>query len=173
MEGGEKSGHEGQVNDQDKGLAILKRISGFAGRIGSTRFSGAPLEVFSSAAAVVAGIGAIVLGSKVSTAMSRVLDGNVDVVRMWGVLMVVGGSLILVGRFWFRPGIERAGLAVLGPTYFLYAISVLLGLGVGGLVTGPMFFALGLAYFARIRISLREEAARAAATKLLEGGSFH
>lgn len=130
----------------------------------------APFQVATCTVGVPIGIGAMLLGSQVSTAMSRVLGDSVDVVRLWGVLMVAGGLLTVIGRGWLRPGVERAGLMTLGPAYALYAVSVLLGLGVGGLVAGPMFGALAVACLARVRASLREQAVEAALLRGPGGG---
>jgi hypothetical protein len=120
--------------------------------------------------AVPIGITAILIGASVSEAMSRVLIALPEVVRLWGVVLVVGGIASVWGRYGGRPWLERVGLRTLGPAYALYGVSVLLGLGYGGLVTGPMFLALAGACFVRSRLSLSAEAARLAAEKILDEG---
>jgi hypothetical protein len=117
-----------------------------------------PFQLLATAVSVPIGIAALSIGTEVSTAMSRVLSGQIPVVRLWGLLMLAGGGCATYGRLAHRLGLERTGLRVLAPAYALYAGSVLLGLGKGGLVTGPMFFALALACYVRLNGALREEA---------------
>ncbi len=131
------------------------------------RMAQSPFQFVATGLAIPVGLCAIVLGGQVSTAMSRVLGAHFDVVRLWGALLVVGGAMAVYGRYGRRPGLERAGLQTLGPAYLLYAISVVLGLGLGGLVAGPMFTGLGIACFVRVRGSMRDQGARAAADRQL------
>jgi hypothetical protein len=129
-----------------------------------------PFQVAVSAMAIPIGVVAIVLGAEVSEAMTRVLGNVPEVVRLWGAWVAVSGAAALAGRYGGRPWLERAGLRTLGPAYALYAVCVLLGLGHGGLVTGPMFLALAISCFVRARLSLRSEAARRVAEKILNSG---
>jgi hypothetical protein len=129
-----------------------------------------PFQVAACAAAVPIGVMAIVLGASVSTAMTRVLGDVPEVVRLWGAVVLVSGAASLAGRYGGRPWLERAGLRTLGPAYALYGVSVLLGLGLGGLVTGPMFLALAIACLVRARLSLRSESARLSAEEILNSG---
>jgi hypothetical protein len=116
-----------------------------------------PFQLLATAISAPIGIGAMIIGTEVSTAMSRVLSGQIPVVRLWGLLMLLGGCCATYGRLTRRLSLERTGLRVLAPAYALYAGSVLLGLGFGGLVTGPMFFALAIACYVRLHGSLHEE----------------
>lgn len=131
------------------------------------RLVGSPFQVAATVMAVPIGIVAIALGADISEAMSRVLGNVPEIVRLWGVAIAVGGVVAVYGRYGGRPWLERAGLRLLGPAYGLYGFSVLLGLGRGGMVTGPMFLALAVACFARARLSLRGEAARMVAEEML------
>jgi hypothetical protein len=117
-----------------------------------------PFQLLATAVSVPIGLAATLLGTSVSTAMSRVLATSFDVVRLWGVFMIVGGACATWGWLVGRLQLERAGLRMLGPAYALYAVAVLLGLGVGGLVTGPMWLALAGACLVRLHGSLKEEA---------------
>lgn len=127
-----------------------------------------PFQLWVTAVSVPVGVLAVILGSQVSTAMSRVLGAQFDVVRLWGALLIVGGSAATYGLYSRRAGVERAGLRMLAGAFTLYAISVLLGLGLGGLVTGPMFLGLAGACFTRVRLSVRAEAVAGHADELLK-----
>jgi len=117
-----------------------------------------PFQTLTTMASIPTGVCAIVYGSRVSAAMSRVLATQFDVVRLWGGFMLAGGICATYGWLSHRLGLERVGLRLLGPAYLLYAVAVLLGLGLGGLVAGPMFAALALACWVRSHASEREDA---------------
>jgi hypothetical protein len=135
------------------------------------RMAQSPFQVAVTGMAIPIGIMAIALGASVSEAMTRVLGNVPEVVRLWGAVVLVSGAAALVGRYGGRPWLERAGLRTLGPAWALYGVSVLLGLGFGGLVTGPMFLALAVACLVRARLSLRSESARLSAEEILNSGS--
>lgn len=134
------------------------------------RLAMAPFQVAVTVMAVPLGLAAVILGASASEAMSRVLGNVPEVVRLWGAATAVGGAMAVYGRYGGSGALERAGLRLLGPTYGLYGLSVLLGLGRGGMVAGPMFLALAVSCFVRARLSLRGEAARLAAEKILDPG---
>jgi hypothetical protein len=134
------------------------------------RMATSPFQVAVSAMAIPIGVMAIALGASVSEAMTRVLGNVPEVVRLWGAVVLVSGATALGGRYGGKPWLERAGLRTLGPAYALYGVSVLLGLGFGGLVTGPMFLALAVACFVRARLSLRSEVERLVAEEILNSG---
>jgi hypothetical protein len=146
-----------------RSLAVLaRRTAVIRGRMVES-----PFQVAVSAMAIPIGIAGIILGASVSEAMTRVLGNVPEVVRLWGAFTVAGGAAAVYGRYGGRPWLERAGLRTLGPAYALYGVSVLLGLGHGGLVTGPMFLALAVACLVRTRLSLRAESARLSAEEIL------
>jgi hypothetical protein len=150
-------------------LASLRTRSAGGAARARERLWQSPFQFAATVMAIPIGVTSLILGAQVSTAMSRVMGGQVDVVRFWGAFLVVGGALAVYGRYGDRPAMERMGLRLLGIQYFLYSLSVLVGLGIGGLVTGPMFAALTAACFTRSRLSFRGQMQRQAAVEMLRG----
>lgn len=107
------------------------------------------------------GLGALVIGPAVSRAFTIVFDSPA-VIYFWGVWMVLGGLNVAWGVLRNTPSIERAGMFVLFLPLSFYGACVMIGLGRGGLVTGPVFCVLSISCLQRARIIHR--AATAGAT---------
>lgn len=97
----------------------------------------------------------IIIGPEVSRAFSIVFH-RPELIYVWGAWLMLGGINVAWGLIRRTPSIERAGLyALIAPLAF-YGISVIVGLGLGGLVTGPVFCVLALSCFQRARFILTE-----------------
>jgi hypothetical protein len=99
------------------------------------------------------GLLAIMIGPSISRAFSNVFH-TPQLVYIWGIWMFVGGLNVATGILRRRPAVERAGLYVLVVPLLFYSVFVVIGLGRGGLVTGPVFFGLAVSCFQRARFIL-------------------
>jgi hypothetical protein len=103
------------------------------------------------------GLLALIAGDNVSAALSNLGAGVVS--RVMGALLLVGGSLVLVGFFRRGAVLEAAGLALLATGCGIYGAGVILGLGWGGMVAGPGYLAIAAASGRRVQILLSVAAA--------------
>jgi hypothetical protein len=103
-----------------------------------------PFATILSLTAIPVGALAIIVGPGVSRAFTIVYD-QPGLIYVWGGVLGAGGVAVLLGILWSRPSIEMAGLFTLAPAFGFYGVSVIIGLGVGGLVTGPLNLGLALA----------------------------
>lgn len=97
---------------------------------------------------------AVVIGPKISRALSTIFH-QPGLIYIWGIWMFVGGLNVATGIMRQRPAVERAGLYALVVPLMFYSICVMVGLGHGGLVTGPVFFGLAVSCFQRARFIVR------------------
>ena len=121
----------------------------FAALFRSSR--GFPFATNLSLVSIPIGLAAMVLGPPVSRAFSILFD-QPAVVYVWGVVLFLGGLYVAAGIGRLKPSMERAGLFVLAPAYAFYGTSVVIALGKGGLVAGPVFLALAVSCLQRARI---------------------
>lgn len=106
-------------------------------------------------AAVLAPVGllAVVKGDEVSRALSDLGAGVVS--RVMGALLLAGGVLVLTSVFRRGAVLEAAGLTLLATGCGIYGAGVILGLGWGGMVAGPIALAVAAASARRVQILLR------------------
>jgi hypothetical protein len=125
-----------------KGVTGMKRITDIliAMRAHSRSF---PFATNLSLISIPIGALALVIGPEVSRGFVNVFAGRPEVIYAWGAVLLLGGCYVAVG-IGRKPSRERAGLYVLAMAYSFYGVSVIVGLGFGGLVTGPTFIALSL-----------------------------
>jgi hypothetical protein len=112
---------------------------------------GFPFATNLSLVSIPIGLTAMILGPPVSRAFS-ILFHQPAVVYVWGVVLFLAGVYVAAGIGRLKPSMERAGLFVLAPAYSFYGVSVIIALGKGGLVTGPVFLALAVSCLQRARI---------------------
>jgi hypothetical protein len=115
------------------------------------------------------GLLAIGIGPDVSRGFTVVFGQFPEIIYVWGAILLLGGSNVAVGLGKRLPSRERAGLYVLAAAYAFYGVCVILGLGWGGMVTGPAFIALAVSCVQRARVILT--AARAQAVRAERAGS--
>jgi hypothetical protein len=113
-----------------------------------------PFATLLSLVSIPVGLLALCVGPEVSTAFTRVF-GRPEPVYLWGVVLLLGGAHVAYGLGWHVPSRERAGLWVLAGAWSFYGACVILGLGLGGLVTGPLSLTLAAAALLRARVILR------------------
>lgn len=130
----------------DSSVALLRAIEAH-GR-------GFPFATNLSLISVPIGLMAVIMGPRVSRAFDIVFN-RPEPIYIWGVVLLLGGCNVAFGIGVARPSQERAGLYVLATAYTFYGVSVILGLGVNGLVTGPVFLILALSCVQRARVILR------------------
>lgn len=126
---------------------------GFA-RLLLSRSAAYPFATNLSLVTVPIGLIAIIIGPEVSRAFSIVFHTQL-VVYLWGVAMALGGLNVAWGIMRHTPSIERAGMFVLCVPLAFYGVFVIVGLGRGGLVTGPVFLVLAVSCLQRARIIAR------------------
>lgn len=97
---------------------------------------------------------AVLIGPEISRGFGNVFH-RPELIYVWGVWMFVGGLNVAAGILRGRPAVERAGLYVLVVPLLFYGVFVVVGLGRGGLVTGPVFCSLAVSCFQRAQFILR------------------
>jgi hypothetical protein len=100
------------------------------------------------------GLLAVIIGPEISRGFSSVFH-RPELIYIWGVWMFVGGVNVAVGILRQHPAVERAGLYVLVVPLMFYGVFVVVGLGRGGLVTGPVFCGLAISCFQRAQLIAR------------------
>lgn len=113
----------------------------------------APFATLIPLAAVPIGLLSIAIGPEVSRAFTIVYH-RPELIYAWGAVLALGGAYVAAGIMRRTPSYERGGLYVLGGAFTFYGISVIIGLGRGGLVTGPMFCVIAAACLLRARLIL-------------------
>lgn len=119
-----------------------------------THGRGYPFATNLSLASIPIGLLAIVIGPGISRGFTVVFANRPEPIYIWGVLLLLGGTNVAVGIGQRLPSRERAGLYVLAVAYAFYGISVIVGLGWGGMVTGPTFVVLAVSCAMRARVIL-------------------
>jgi hypothetical protein len=133
---------------------------------------GYPFATNLSLISIPIGLLALVIGPEVSRGFVNVFAGRPEVIYGWGALLLLGGINVAMG-IGRKPSREQAGLYVLALAYAFYGVSVIIGLGRGGLVTGPTFIALAASCIQRahnILVTARAMAVLAAAARDETGG---
>jgi hypothetical protein len=115
---------------------------------------GYPFATLLSLVSIPIGLLAIVIGPDVSRGFTIVFFGRPEPIYVWGVLLLLGGFNVAIGIGQRLPSRERAGLYVLALAYAFYGVTVIIGLGWGGMVTGPVFIVLALACLMRAHVLL-------------------
>jgi hypothetical protein len=110
----------------------------------ASRIARYPFATLLSLVSIPIGLLAVALGQSVSRSFT-IVYAQPSLVYVWGAVMCGGGLAVLLGILRGTPSFELAGLLTLGLAFSFYGVSVLLGLGMGGLVAGPISLALGLA----------------------------
>lgn len=100
------------------------------------------------------GLLAVIIGPEISAGFSNVFD-RPELIYVWGAWLFLAGVNVAVGLLRHRLIVESAGLYLLVPPLAFYGVFVVVGLGRGGLVTGPVFCVLALACFQRARLTMR------------------
>jgi hypothetical protein len=115
------------------------------------RSSAYPFATNLSLTTIPVGLLAVVIGPEISRGFSNVFH-RPELIYVWGVWMCVGGLNVAAGILRQRPSVERAGLYALVVPLMFYGVFVVVGLGRGGLVTGPMFCGLAVSCFQRAQL---------------------
>lgn len=114
-----------------------------------------PMSVIIPAALIPIGAVATVLGPASSKAFGLLPDSARFVAHGMGMLMLLGGVLVLLGVAAGETFTELLGLLLLATGCTIYGAGVVIGLGVGGLITGPMFLAIAVASITRVVTATR------------------
>lgn len=115
---------------------------------------GYPFATNLSLASIPIGLLAVIIGPDISRGFSAVFAGRPEPIYIWGVVLLLGGGNVALGIGQRLPSRERAGLYVLAVAYAFYGVSVIVGLGWGGTVTGPIFIVLALSCVQRAGVLL-------------------
>lgn len=105
-------------------------------------------------ATIPVGLLAVIIGQEISQGFSNVFH-RPELIYIWGVWMAVGGINVAAGIVRRHPAVELAGFYVLLVPLLFYGIFVIVGLGRGGLVTGPVFCCLAISCAQRARLIAR------------------
>lgn len=118
----------------------------------NTESNRSPFQIYLVALAVLGGIGILTKLSKnmIVDAMGKPYS------TLWGLFLVIGGMLIILGIFWPRNIvtallIERSGLVALGGASLIWSILVVWKVHTGGLFSALLTFGLFLACLAQWR----------------------
>ena len=112
-----------------------------------------PFGTMAAGAAVVLGTLGAILGDTVSQGMTNSLHGTATIMaHLWGAIFALGGGLKLYGLYWGRSTMEIPGLWMMTGGYAFYAITVIGGLGKGGLAAGILATAFTIGCMLKVRI---------------------
>ena len=115
-----------------------------------------PFGTVAASAAVVLGTLGAVLGDGVSQGMTLSLHTTASVMaHLWGIMFALGGALKLYGLYFGRSTMEIPGLWMMTGGYAFYAITVVTGLGRGGLAAGILATALTIGCVIKVQIIMR------------------
>ena len=87
-------------------------------------------------------------GDDVSKALSNIAADHVS--RGMGGAFITGAVLVLFGLFRHEPIVEVSGLVFVAMGAAIYGLGVILGLGLAGMVAGPLALAIALGTVFRI-----------------------
>lgn len=130
---------------------------------------GYPFATNLSLVSIPVGLLAIIIGPEISRGFVQVFGDLSSPIYAWGVVLLLGGINVAIGIGRRLPSRERAGLYVLAAAYAFYGVCVIIGLGWGGMVTGPVFIVLAASAIQRAHIILL--AAKAVAVLVGRDGS--
>lgn len=94
------------------------------------------------------GLFALVFGNRVARSFTG--TGGAIVIHLMGAIMFVGGFLVLLGFSRGNAFMEVLGLAISSLGTSIYAIGVIVNIGVADLITGGGFFGVTLVLLSRI-----------------------
>lgn len=114
-----------------------------------------PMSVVIPAALIPIGAVATALGPDASRAFTLLPDGARFIAHSMGMCMLLGGVLVLLGIANSETFTELIGLCLLALGCAVYGVGVVIGLGVNGLITGPMFVAICVAAVIRVVTTTR------------------
>ncbi|MDH2429307.1 hypothetical protein [Sphaerisporangium sp. TRM90804] len=115
-----------------------------------------PFGTVAASAAVVLGGIAAVLGDDISQGMTNSLRASAEIMaHLWGASLAAGGLLKLYGLYAGRSTMEIPGLWMMAGGYGFYAITVVGGLGLGGLAAGILSTALAVGSVIKVQIIMR------------------
>ncbi len=114
-----------------------------------------PMSVIIPAALIPIGAVATVIGPEASRAFTLLPDSAKFIAHSMGMLMLLGGVLVLLGIAQSETFTELIGLALAGLGCAIYGAGVIIGLGLNGMVTGPMFLAIAASAVIRVMHTMR------------------
>lgn len=116
-----------------------------------SRSFGRPFATNLSLVSIPIGLLAMVIGPAISRGFTDVWGDNAVSIYVWGVVLLLGGFNVAAGLLGGKPSRERAGLFVLSLAFAFYGVCVMIGLGFGGMVTGPTFVILAVSCLQRAK----------------------
>lgn len=122
---------------------------------------GYPFATNLSLSSIPIGLLAITIGPGISRGFTVVFGHFPGIIYVWGAVLLLGGGNVALGIGQRLPSRERAGLFVLAAAYAFYGVCVVIGLGWGGMVTGPVFISLAVSCIQRSDVILKAAKAQA------------
>lgn len=107
-----------------------------------------PFTVVLAVVLTIPGVLALIYGDRVSQALSNVAADHIS--RSMGAALLVGGITTLAGITRGHTLTELLGLSMLAAGCGLYGIGVIAGLGLAGMVAGPISLAVSFAIIRRV-----------------------
>jgi len=96
-----------------------------------------PFGTMTAIAAVILGGAGAIFGDLVSQGMTLTLHSTANITAHgWGVLLMLGGALKLIGLYLRKSTLEIPGLWCMAGGYGFYSITVTFGLGMHGMAAG-------------------------------------
>lgn len=132
------------------------------------RSSAYPFATNLSLASIPIGLLAVAFGQDVSKAFTYVYH-RPEPVYVWGVVLLLGGFNVAAAIAGNVPSKERGGLYVLAAGWAFYGVSVIIGLGQGGLVSGPLALIVAVSCVQRARSIMAHAKVVAAVIEDLDG----
>jgi hypothetical protein len=116
-----------------------------------------PFGTMAALAAIVLGVLGTVIGDGVSQGMSNSLRDSATLVgHLWGMMFATGGLLHLIGLGQGRSTMEIPGLWLMSGGYAFYAITVVAGLGHGGIAAGTISTAMAVGSLVKTKVIMRQ-----------------
>ena len=129
-----------------------------------------PMSVVIPAALILVGSVATVLGPEASRAFTLLPQGAQFIAHAMGMSMALGGVLVLLGVANSETFTELMGLVFAALGSAIYGAGVIIGLGINGLITGPMFLAIAVSSTIRVVIGMRQASRVSAARTPIDDG---
>jgi hypothetical protein len=107
-----------------------------------------PFEIFLGGLCVLSGVPFLLTLSPRPGTLEELLPAWL--VFAWGLELVCGGALVVIGVTTERRAVERFGLFLLGPAALVYAIGIIYTARLAGLVAAAIVAAFGLACLLRL-----------------------
>lgn len=116
-----------------------------------------PFGTMAALGAIVLGCLGTVIGDGVSQGMTNSLRDSATLVgHLWGIMFATGGILKLIGMAQGRSTLEMPGLWLMCGGYAFYSITVLVGLGQGGIAAGTISATLATGCLIKTRLIMRQ-----------------